>query len=152
MLSMNKIENVIKKIGDLYFELTQSILLKLKLNGNLCGISQDNTRASYSVWRDEEDYRINWKASSEEIAHFINCLSFPYKGASAIYNNEIIRIMEAEVEPDVEIANRDVGKVLFIIDKKPGVICGVGLLRIDVAVDDKGLSILPFSSFRTRLK
>lgn len=147
-----KIEDVIKKVGNLYFELAQSILLKLKLHRNLYGISQDNTRASYSVWRDEEDYRINWNASSEAIAHFINCLSFPYKGASAICNNVVIRIMEAEVESDVEIANRDVGKVLFIIDEKPVVICGVGLLRINVAVDDKGLSVLPFSNFRIRLK
>lgn len=147
-----KIADAINEVGGLYFDLLKSILVKIKSDGYLVGVPQDEVEASYSVWRDEEDYRINWQCSAETISHFVNCLSFPYKGASTICGGRLIRILGAGVEPDVLIENRDVGKVLFLIDNKPVVICGVGLLRIDVAVDDLGQSVLPFKSFRTRLK
>jgi methionyl-tRNA formyltransferase len=147
-----KIQDAIDKVSDLYFDLARSILGKIMQNGSLEGVPQDETKASYSVWRDEEDYRIDWKHPAEDIAHFINCLSFPYKGASAVCDDKLIRILDATVAPDVEIANRDVGKVLFVVDNKPVVICGLGLLKIDAAIDDDGRSSLPFKNFRTRLK
>lgn len=147
-----RIEEAINQIADLYFDIQQSILKKIIRNGLLVGVPQDETVASYSVWRDEEDYRIDWKDSAEFIAHFIKCLSFPYKGASAVYDGKLIRILEAEVEPDISLENRDAGKVIFALGGQPIVICGTGLLRIDVAVDDEGESVLPFNKFRTRLK
>ena len=64
----------------------------------------------------------------------------------------LIRVLSATIEPDVEIANRDVGKIFFMVGNKPVVICGSGLLRIDAAVDDAGQDVLPFKNFRTRLK
>ncbi|WP_295543721.1 formyltransferase family protein [uncultured Thiohalocapsa sp.] len=147
-----KIGEAIDAISKSYFDLAQSLLSRLRQIGVLEGKTQDESRASYSVWRDEEDYRIDWTRSAESIVHFVNCLSFPYKGASTLYDGRPIRILEARTEPDVEIANRDAGKVLFTVDEKPVVICGVGLLRIDIAADESGQSILPFKNFRTRLK
>lgn len=147
-----KISLVISQISDLYFYLAQSILSKLLLDKLLEGVSQDDTKASYSVWRDEEDYRINWSCSAESIVHFISCLSFPYKGASTLCDGRLIRILDAVAVPDVEIANRDIGKVIFVVDSKPVVICGKGLLQIEVAVNDEGKNILPFKSFRMRFK
>jgi len=145
-----RIEEAINQIA--VFNIQQSILKKIIRNGLLVGVPQDEAVASYSVWRDEEDYRIDWKCSAEFIAHFIKCLSFPYKGASAVCDGMLIRILEAEVEPDISIENRDVGKVIFVLGGQPVVICGAGLLRIDVAVDGEGESVLPFKKFRTRLK
>ncbi len=147
-----KVSEAIDAISKSYFELAQAILDKLRDIDVLRGEPQDEGQASYSVWRDEEDYQIDWTSSAESIVHFVDCLSFPYKGASALYEGKQIRIMEASTMPDVEIANRDVGKVIFVIDSKPIVICGTGLLRIDIAIDDQGKSVLPFKSFRTRLK
>ncbi|ART54942.1 hypothetical protein CBP36_11180 [Acidovorax carolinensis] len=146
------IENAINKVCVLYFDLQRSVLEKLISTGFLVGVPQDENLASYSIWRDEEDYRIDWKRSAETIAHFVKCVSFPYKGASAVFDGKLFRIIEAEAEPDVLIENRDVGKVIFVIEDKPVVICGDGLLRILVAVDDEGESILPFKNFRVRLK
>jgi methionyl-tRNA formyltransferase len=146
------IEDAINKLCILYFDIQQSILKKLISTRFLAGAPQDETLASYSVWRDEEDYRIDWGKSAESIAHFIKCVSFPYKGASTICDGKLFRIIEAEVEPDVLIENRSVGKVIFVLEGKPVVICGDGLLRIIVAVDDDGKSILPFKNFRVRLK
>jgi methionyl-tRNA formyltransferase len=147
-----KINNIIDEIAVLYFEITLSILNKLKEAKYLVGTPQDETLASYSVWRNDEDYRIDWSTSAASIVHFINCLSFPYKGASALLEGKLIRIIEGAVVPDVAIVNRDVGKVLFINEKRPVVICGVGLVRIDVAVDEYGQSVLPFRKFRMRLR
>lgn len=146
------IDNAISKICKLYFDLQRSILKKLFCSGFLIGTPQDETLASYSVWRDEEDYRIDWKSSAETIAHFVKCVSFPYKGASTFCEGKLFRIIEAEVEPDVFIENRDAGKVIFFSEDKPVVICGDGLLRILVAVDDKGENALPFKRLRIRLK
>ena len=146
-----KIQDAINKISCLYFDLAQSIFSKIERNGCLLGVPQDERSASYSVWRDEEDYRIDWNKSSDYIEHFVKCLSFPYKGASTIFNGSLIRILDAKIEKDVQVENRDVGKVLFVIDGKPIVICGVGLLRINAAVDEGGQDVLPFKNFRTRL-
>jgi methionyl-tRNA formyltransferase len=146
------IEDTINKICELYFDIQQSILNKLISSKLLVGSPQDETLASYSVWRDEEDYRIDWKKSAKFIAHFIKCVSFPYKGASTVCDGKLLCIVEAEVMPDVLIENRGVGKVIFLLEDKPVVICGDGLLRITAAVDDDGKSVLPFKSFRIRLK
>ena len=146
------IDDAINKICILYFDLQMSVLEKLISTGLLVGVPQDENLASFSVWRDEEDYRIDWNESAEAIAHFVKCVSFPYKGASTVFEGKLIRIMDAEVELDILIENRDVGKVIFVIEDKPVVICGDGLLRIVVAIDEEGESILPFNKFRVRLK
>lgn len=147
-----KISEAIDKISKSYFELAQAVLNKFRDVDVLCGYPQDEGEASYSVWRDDEDYQIDWTHTAEFIAHFVNSVSFPYKGASALYGDKRIRILEATAVPDIYIVNRDVGKMIFLIDSKPIVICGAGLLRIEIAVDEQGNSVLPFESFRTRLK
>ena len=32
---------------------------------------QDEAKATYSLWRDDEDYKIDWHLSSEEIMRFV---------------------------------------------------------------------------------
>lgn len=147
-----KIADAIQLVSEQYFELSQAVFAAVIESGFLTGTPQDESQASFSVWRDEEDYRIDWSWSADSIVHYINCLSFPYKGASAICDGKLIRILKAETVPDVQIANRDVGKVMFIRDGKPVVICGSGLLLIIVATDDEGENALPLKKFRSRLK
>ena len=147
-----KVEDVINEVSLLYFDIQKSILNKLITTGYLVGTPQDEDLATYSIWRDEDDYRIDWGKSAQYIAHFVKCVSFPYKGASTVLDGKLLRVIEVEVEQDVLIENRDVGKIIFIRDNKPVVICGEGLLRIVVAVDDQGNSILPLKNFRVRLK
>ena len=45
-------------------------------------------------------------------------------------NNKEIFIEDVELIEDVHIKNRDVGKVIFIIDEKPVVVCLKGLIII----------------------
>ena len=51
------------------------------------------------------------------------------------------------------IENREPGKVIFIENSNPVVVCGHGLLRITELLDDEtGYPLLPLSSFRTRFR
>ena len=57
------------------------------------------------------------------------------------------------VEKDVKIENRTPGKVIFLIDAKPIVVCGKGLIKINEMVDDQTRqSLLPMSKFRSRFE
>lgn len=115
--------------------------------------SQNENNATYSLWRDEEDYNIDWNKSSKDIKRFIDATGFPYKFAAAFINNKKIRIAEAEVIKDVKIINRDVGKVININNGLPVIACGKGLLMITEAFyDDSKIDLLPIKKFRTRFK
>lgn len=135
-----------------FFELTGSILDRIMQGDSLAGSPQDEQQASYSVWRDEEDYRIDWQQSAAEIEHFIHCVSYPYAGASTTVDQQVLRITEAVALPDLSIANRVAGKVLFTEGHQPIVICGRGLLKITGAVHEGGADALPLQRFRVRFR
>ena len=52
--------------------------------------------------------------------------------------------------PDLKIKNRVPGKIIFMSDGIPTVVCGTGLLTITSAVDVSGQSIFPLKKFRSR--
>jgi len=144
---------VIQQISLLYAKLTLSIFQKIKNSEVINAIPQNNEMATYSVWRNEEDYRINWNQTADEILNFIYTVSAPYKGAfSYINENKKIRILDAEIVDDVVLEHRDVGKVIFAKKNLPVVICKAGLLMITKAYDNEtGENALPFSKFRVKL-
>ncbi|MDP2067238.1 MAG: formyltransferase family protein [Burkholderiaceae bacterium] len=143
----------LEKIVILYAELAIAVVSKLINEGNLfAGSLQNENDASYSLWRDDEDYRINWNDSASTIDHFINCVGHPYLGAATKLNGKIIRIFQAKVIDDVKIENRSPGKVIFMKDEFPIVVCGQGLLMIKNAKNGDGQSALPLNSFRSRFK
>lgn len=147
-----KIADAMTEIASIVFRLTSLLLRRINNHESLDGVKQNESQASYSVWRDSDDYWIDWSRSAEDIAHFINCVSYPYAGASTLFDDGVIRIVRGTPIDDVSIANRDAGKVMFIEDDKPVVICGTGLLRIDEAFDDQGSVMLPLPRFRVRFK
>lgn len=147
-----KIANAIHMIAKLYFELATEIFSLIEEEKDLVCAVQNESDASYSIWRDEDDYRINWNNSANEIVHFIYCVGSPYKGASTLLEDSIIRIFDAELVSDVKLENRDVGKVLFVENEKPIIVCGSGLIKINLAKDQNNNNALPFKKFRTRLK
>jgi methionyl-tRNA formyltransferase len=147
-----KIADAIRLIAQNYIELVVHIFSTLEKGNILPAVPQDETRATYSLWRDEADYLINWQKNSEAILHFINAVSSPYKGAATFMNGvQKVRILDAALTPDVIIENRDAGKVIFINDQYPVIVCGSGLLELRKVVDDKtGTDLLPFQNFRIR--
>ena len=147
-----KIQKLINIIEKNYQELAVRIVKKIKEGESIQGTPQNHDQATYSIWRDEQDYKIDWSQSAEDIQRFIHAVGTPYLGASSKLNNQIVRIMDADIFPDKNFVNRDPGKVFFMENKKPIVICGKGLLKLTNIQNEKGESILPLKSFRSRFK
>ncbi|MCX5964444.1 MAG: formyltransferase family protein [Cyanobacteria bacterium] len=148
-----KIQDAINKILENYEEVALYVLEKIVNNNKFSVVVQNENQATYSLWRDDEDYRINWHQSSIELKRFIDAVGYPYKGASTILNCNLVRILEAEIVRDVVIENRIPGKVIFVKDSQPIVVCGQGLLQIQKLIDDKeNQSLIPFSKFRTKFR
>lgn len=148
-----KIQDAINIITDNYRKLALLLAEKISHGETPKGVIQNEADGSYSLWRDEEDYRIDWSKSSGYIKRFIDSVGTPYKSASALINDKLARILDAEIIEDVKIENRTIGKVIFTIGSKPVVVCGSGLLKIIECVDDTTkASILPLSKFRSRFR
>lgn len=146
-----KVAEAIEAMAVLYGELVVDLATTLLGGGLLRASPQDEAAASYSLWRDEEDYWIDWHLSAEAIRRTIDALGFPYRGASARAGEQKCRILEAEEVADVRIENRHPGKVLFVVDGCPVVVCGEGLLRLTRVIDEaSGEEMLPLRRFRTR--
>jgi len=123
-----KIDAAIEKIGFAYGELLQTLLENIRKGEIGDGYKQDESKATYSLWRDEDDYLIEWDKSADYIKRFIDATGYPYKGACFYYKGEKIRVKEATIIPDLIIVNRTPGKVLMKMDEDPVVVCGTGLI------------------------
>jgi methionyl-tRNA formyltransferase len=147
-----KIQDSIKLIFPCYEKLALSVVDKINTN-SLYGTPQQEHLASYSMWRDEEDYHIDWSWSAVKIQRFVDAVGFPYKGAAVILDNTLMRVHACEVYPDVHIENRSAGKVIFNIEGMPVVVCGSGLLKIlSLCVDGSEIAALPLHKFRAKFK
>lgn len=146
------IAEAIDKIQENYVSLGLQIADALDRESSFSAYPQSEDDASYSLWRDDEDYFIDWSESSVTIKRTIDALGFPYKGAASVLDGKVVRIIRAESLDDVRIENRTHGKVIFIRDSKPVVVCGNGLIRIDELRDDQGEVLLPLAKFRMRFK
>ena len=145
------IQNEIQRISILYADLALELFAEINSSDfDGCGYPQDKKSATYSLWRDEDDYRIDWFKSADDILHFINCVSYPYQGATAMLNGSIVRIGKASVKADVTIENRTPGKVIFLESNCPVVVCGTGILLIEDIRDENGDLMLPLKYFRSR--
>jgi methionyl-tRNA formyltransferase len=127
-----------------YLACANFVLDKISLSKALDSFSQDEGLATYSVWRDDEDYAIRWNDSASRIRRFIDAVGYPYRGAYTYYDKNKVIITSAEEVDDVTIENRDCGKVLFMDSGKPVVICGTGMLRINDGYTIKNREKIPF--------
>jgi methionyl-tRNA formyltransferase len=148
-----RIAEAIEVISDIYVCLVQEIAARLTSDETLESTPQNEREASYSLWRDDDDYCIDWSLPSERIKRQIDAQSYPYLGSSAMIDGKRLRIISAECVEDVHITNRSNGKVIFIKDKSPVVVCGQGLLQVlEVFCDQTNESALPLKRYRTRFK
>ena len=126
-----RVAAAIERLITCYVGLTDTLGAMLSQGLELPGHAQDETSASYSLWRDEDDYFVDWSQSAARIRRFIDATGFPYRGAATRMDGETLRILAASELNDVKIENRTPGKVLFLENGRPVVVCGTGLLRID---------------------
>ena len=147
------LQQAIDQVCTCYVFLVRDIVDKILSGEKILGQPQNEEKVTYSLWRDKEDYRIDWSRDSDYIERFVDALGFPYNGASSLMNGRLVRVLGVEQLPDVKIENRDIGKVIFKQDGKPVVVCGKGLVKIHHLVEnDTKENILPLRKFRTRFK
>jgi methionyl-tRNA formyltransferase len=103
------------------------------LQGSLASRAQNDSNATYSLWRDDADYEIDWSRSAEEIRRFIDAVGHPYMGARTSVDGEDIIVESASVVDDLRFEGRHLGKVWRIEEGCPIVVCGRGLLRVEDA-------------------
>lgn len=146
-----KIASAISQIGDCYGALVNRILEKIAA-GTITASSQDESKATYSLWRDARDYYIDWNESAERIVRHIDAVGFPYQGAKCRVAEKEYTVVEASVFPDVNVENRGAGKVIFKDAGKPVIACGKGLIRLEEVRDDSGALETFANSFRLRFE
>ncbi len=147
-----KIYDAIQRISPLYYELIKDIAEIYFSGKELNSYPQDNSKATYSLWRDKSDYRIDWSEAADKIRRFIDAVSYPYEGAYTYVEKHKVIITDAEVFEDVTIENRQPGKIIFMDDNNPVVVCGKGLLKIKHMVTEENTQKNPFTlqKFRSR--
>lgn len=145
-----KIVDAIKEVTKLYVEVVHLVFKSLVNDKRMNAKPQDEDKATYSLWRDEYDYKIKWDKSAKEIRRFVDALGFPYKGAYSFIRDDKVRVLKVEEVEGVLIENEGVGKVIHFDGIYPVVVCGEGLLKILEIIDGDNRSILPLKNFRTR--
>lgn len=149
-----KISEAIDKNIENYEILFKRIVHKIQSSGQLSGTPQREIDATYSIWRDDFDYFVDWERPSDEIKRFIDAVGFPYLGArTRTTKGDQIILADAEVIEDVVCELRHVGKVIFLDSGVPTVICGTGLLRITEAyrvISNHEEPFLPMKSMRVK--
>jgi methionyl-tRNA formyltransferase len=146
-----KISSAIEIVSNLYVTQCSDIVQQIIQSEPILSHPQNEKEATYSLWRNEDDYEINWSYDAEYIQRFIDAVGFPFRGASTFFDHQKIRILDASCVHDVTICNRDVGKVIFFENGFPVVVCGKGLLKINEAIYDKDQSSLfPLIKFRIK--
>jgi methionyl-tRNA formyltransferase len=107
--------------------------------------------ATYSIWRDEADYEIDWSSDAQAIQRFINAVGYPYAGArTTVGATDTIRVFHATVLPEMCFEVRDPGKIWRFDDGRPIIVCGVGMIRVDTWRREDG-SEFAFERLRKRL-
>lgn len=146
-----KIKEAIELLTPLYIQMLIGISNRLLENKKVISQEQKDADASYSPWRDEEDYKINWSKDSVYIKRFVDAVGVPYSGAKTVVEGCEVTIEEVEVLDDVNIVDRKehIGKIIFLKDSNPVVICGKGLLKI-TEFSDPISGEKPVLRFRTR--
>lgn len=148
-----KIEKAVETVTANYIEAVDFIFKTITTGKPLESKPQNESEASYSLWLDDRDYKIDWKKDSAYVQRFIDAVGFPYHGAFAFLNGKKIIIRDAEVMEDVKVENRDVGKIIYFHEKFPVVVCGSGLIKIaDAVYDETKESIFPLEKFRIRFE
>lgn len=142
------IKDIILKQSKLYSEAMIELIEMIKRDGIRSEL-QDETKATYSIWRNPEDCQIDWNLSSFEIYNLIRAVSFPYTGAFTYYEGEKVYILKSEIVNDIKFEKRDPGKIWKIDKKMPIVVCGKGMVKL-IKVETQNGNNINFNFIRRR--
>jgi methionyl-tRNA formyltransferase len=147
-----KISDAIDIMSNLYENVLLGLVDQIVAGLEPAAVSQNQSIATFSLWRDDLDYKINWGRNSAEIQRFVDAVGYPYAGAKTKLHGQWVRVLHIELVKDIKIESREshLGKVIFMNDGYPTVVCGSGLVKLINVVDENGTSLIENIPFRTR--
>lgn len=128
-----KIADAIDIVSEIYIRVAIKVYSSFVSDFKIERVPQNDEEATYSLWRNEGDYLIDWSEDANDIMRFVNSVSYPYRGAKCYFEGIAIRILDVSVIKDVVVKNRknNIGKLIFLNHGKPIIVCGKGLLMIN---------------------
>jgi methionyl-tRNA formyltransferase len=147
----DRIRDLIERITPLYVRGMVQVVSAL-VEDCLEGEPQDDAAATYSIWRDDADYFVDWNESADRIERTIRALGPPYAGARARIGDRVVVLDAAVEEDDLVFEERQPGKVWRLTEAgEPVVVCGVGMLRL-TRVLEGGEDLIPMRRLRVRFE
>lgn len=147
-----KIHDAINLVSTLFESMVEKIFEEVRDGREFAVSPNSDEEATYSLWRNEDDYVIDWYRDAEYIQQFVYSVGYPYKGASTMFEGVKYRVLDCEIEEDVKVESRCPGKLLFMRDGCPVIVCGKGMLKITKLESDEGVSCLPMKKYRVWFK
>jgi methionyl-tRNA formyltransferase len=144
-----KVRDVLERLVDSYVACSRDVL-RAHAEGTLVEMPQDSTQATYSIWRDDTDYLIDWSDSATRICRTIDALGWPYPGAKTILGATTLTVLNAKPGPHLRFEQVHPGKVWSLVDGLPTVVCGEGTVVLTDVRDEQGL-VYRFDRLRVRL-
>ena len=148
-----KLQRAFELLSSVYASIAQNIVRCLQEGKALPATPQDETRATYSLWRDQEDFFLDWNWPAEKLKRAVDALGYPYAGARTILNAHRMVVEDVTIMDDLVVENRTNGKVFELDEGRPLVLCGSGILRIDkMRLEDTSETALPLKKLRSRFR
>ena len=144
------IQEAITAMSRLYGTAALRLIDRL-VSGPVAARPQDESKATYSLWRGADDCVVDWKCSARQIYNLVRAVGPPYPGAFSQLDGKRVYIWRSEpLDQDLEFEIRDAGKIWKIEKGRPTVVCGRGMLRLTELTDADGTSLLPVTRMRVR--
>ena len=144
-----KIRHVLEQLSECYLACARDIVSSLTA-GALSETPQNSAEATYSIWRDEEDYLVDWSKDAATICRTIDALGWPYSAAKTRLGSTTLTIHDAVPGPDLRFENVQPGKIWSLAGGAPTVVCGTGTVTLTDVRDSRG-TLYTFDRLRVRL-
>ena len=89
-----KISEAIRINNKNFLELAEEVAIKISEASDLTSYPQNEEEASYSIWRDFEDYFVDWSKSAGEIKRVVDAVGSPYLGARTRTSDDGVVIID----------------------------------------------------------
>jgi len=110
-----KIADAIDRVCELYRDIAIDLASSISESTPIDTRIQDHQDATYSLWRSEEDYAIDWSLSCGDIERFVDAVGYPYKGAVTTASSAHFRVDHVEAFENYQFENPHPGKVFRIL-------------------------------------
>lgn len=134
-----RIADALQQLRPCYRSVIVDTLAGFISSGSLIGRAQEHQLATYSQWRDDCDYYLDFTTDAEEVMRHVYAVGAPYAGAQILRSDGVsFGVRDAEIVADVNIVRRTPGKVWSNGPDSIDIVCGTGIVRLSGLVDNVG--------------